>query len=243
MHTTAPKIPPWASALFPNVQKTTPTPHWSYPWTYLQLITTPTSTKCVQKLTDHIRWAHKKADLFQQKEAWCHKWNYDKCSKAVSLRIGDMALVCVTAFKGRHKIQSRWKNREYVAEWQAYPNLPTCVVCPTDGEEHGCTLHWNYLLPISHNLEQETCEDSAEGVGPANRPTPVPHEEDALPVNCLTESWPEGIPNSLSKPCELVNPVNPALTNPNPTNDRLQANDDMPALLRWSSRTTRNQPP
>ena len=40
--------------------------------------------------------------------------NYDKQSKAVTLKIGDMVLVCVTSFKDCHKIQDRWENREYV---------------------------------------------------------------------------------------------------------------------------------
>ena len=46
----------------------------------------------------------------------------------------DMVLVCVTAFKGHHKMQDRWENREYVVEKQPYPNLPVYVVCPRDGE-------------------------------------------------------------------------------------------------------------
>ena len=79
-----------------------------------------------------MSWAHRKVNLFQQKEAQHHKCNYDKWSKAVSLRMGDMVLVHVTTFKGRHKIQSRWENREYVVEWQPYPNLPVYVVCFID---------------------------------------------------------------------------------------------------------------
>ena len=55
--------------------------------------------------------------------------------------MGDMVLVHVTAFKGRHKIQSRWENREYVVEWHPYPNLPMYVVCPTDREGCSHILH------------------------------------------------------------------------------------------------------
>ena len=123
-------------------------------------ITAPISTKYIQKLRECIRWAYRKADLFQQKEALCHKCNYDKWNKAVSLKMVDMVLVCVTAFKHQHKIQNRWENREYVVEWQAYPDLPVCGVCPIDGEGHSHTLHWNFLLPISHNLEQDECENA-----------------------------------------------------------------------------------
>ena len=47
-----------------------------------------------------------------------------------------MVLVHVTTFKGHHKIQDRWENREYVVEKWSYPNLPVYVVCPRDGEGH-----------------------------------------------------------------------------------------------------------
>ena len=77
----------------------------------------PTSARYMQKLRECMRWAHRKADLFQQKEVWHHKCNYDEWSKAVSLRMEDTVLVHVIAFKVRHKIQSRWENREYVVEW------------------------------------------------------------------------------------------------------------------------------
>ena len=52
-----------------------------------------------------------------------------------------MVLVCVTAFKGRHKIQSRSENREYVVKQQPYPNLPVYVVCPIDWKGCSHTLH------------------------------------------------------------------------------------------------------
>ena len=88
--------------------------------------------------------------------------------------MGDTVLVHVTAFKGRHKVQSRWENREYVVEWQPYPNLPMYVACPMDGEGCSWMLHRNYLLPISPNVEQAKCEDSMEGIGPIDKPTLVP---------------------------------------------------------------------
>ena len=56
-------------------------------------------------LWDWHHKAHKKAKSFQAKEAWCHKLNYDKHSRAAALEVGDMVLVHVTALKGHHKIQ------------------------------------------------------------------------------------------------------------------------------------------
>ena len=65
-----------------------------------------------------------------------------------------MVLVHVPAFKGCHKIQDRWENREYVVEKWPYPSVPVYVVCPRDGEGCSQTLHRNYLLPINSNMEQ-----------------------------------------------------------------------------------------
>ena len=110
-------------------------------------ITEPSTSKFVQKMKECTKWAQRKAEAFQEKEAQWHKRSYDKRGKAVALEVGDMVLVCVTAFKGHHKIQDRWENREYVVEKWPYPDVPIYVVCPRDGEGHSWTLHRNYLLP------------------------------------------------------------------------------------------------
>ena len=48
------------------------------------LVAEPTFTKYIQKLRECIRWAHRKAVQFQQKEAQCHEQNYDKHSRGHS---------------------------------------------------------------------------------------------------------------------------------------------------------------
>ena len=83
-------------------------------------VTAPTTSKFIQKMQDHVKWAHKKVKTFQAKEVQHHKLKYDKRSKAAVLKVGDMVLVHVTAFKGHHKIQNQWENREYVVERQLY---------------------------------------------------------------------------------------------------------------------------
>ena len=153
-----------------------------------------------------------------------------------------MVLVCVTTFKGRCKIQSRWENSEFLVEWQPYPNLPVYVVCLTDEEGHSHTLHRNYLLPICNNLEQEEGEN-AVGRGGSNEPTPVPHVENLLPVNQLTKSQLEGIPNSPLKQCEPVDPGSTGPTSPDSMDEGPQADDDTPVPLRQNSRKMRNQLP
>ena len=99
-------------------------------------ITEPNTTKFLQKLREQTKWAHEKVEASQAKEAQRHKHNYDRKSRAAALEVGDTVLVHVTAFKGHHKMQDRWENREYVVEKWPYPNLPVYVVCPRDRE--GC---------------------------------------------------------------------------------------------------------
>ena len=92
-------------------------------------ITEPSTSKFVQKMREHAKWAQRKAEAFQAKEAQRHKCNYNRRSKAVALEVGDMVLVHVTAFKGDHKIQDQWENREYIVEKWPYPDVPVYVVC------------------------------------------------------------------------------------------------------------------
>ena len=127
-----------------------------------------------QKIREHTRWAEKKAEAFQVKEAQRHKCNYDKRSRAAALEVEDMVLVHVTTFKGHHKIQDRWENREYVVEKWFYPNVLVYVVCLRDGEGHSWTLHRNYLLPINSNIEQGKMDEPMAGVGTNISLTPAP---------------------------------------------------------------------
>ena len=128
-------------------------------------ITEPNASKFVQKLRECVRWAQKKAETFQAKEVQRHKCSYDKTGRAAALEVRGMVQVCVTTFKGYHKIQDRWENREYVVEKWPYPNVPVYVVCPRDREGCSQTLHRNYLLPINSNLEQGEKDKPMVGVG------------------------------------------------------------------------------
>ena len=91
----------------------------------------------------------------------------------MALEVGDTVLVHVTAFKGHHKMQDRWENREYVVEKQPYPNVQVYVVCPRDGEGCSQTLHRNYLLPINSNIEQGKMDKPVVGAGNNISATPA----------------------------------------------------------------------
>ena len=76
----------------------------------------PNTTKLMQKIRECTWWAHKKAEVFQAKEAQHHIHNYNKQGRAAALEVGDTVLVCVTPLKGHHKMQDWWENKEYVVE-------------------------------------------------------------------------------------------------------------------------------
>ena len=204
-------------------------------------MTIPTATKYVQNLWEHIRWAHQKADQLQQKEAQHHNLNYDKCSRAVALKEGETDLVHVTTFKGQHKIKNWWENRKYVVEWWPYPNLSVYVVCLRDGEGCSQTLHRNYLLLISNNLQQVGDEDSVAGFEPFDKPTSVPPADSGLLADRPSES--QSLPSSLPKQHELVNLELTRSATSGTASDESQAGQDQPAPLRWSACTMRNPLP
>ena len=136
-----------------------------------------------------------------------------------------MVLVHVTTFKGHHKIQDRWENREYVVEKWPYPNVPVYVVCPRDGEGCNQTLHRNYLLSINSNIEQGKMDEPQErccspGVGNNISPTPVPSVDNAPAGAGLSGTSTSSMAGSTP-----------------------QGSPDQPAPLRHSTQTTRNQPP
>ena len=143
----------------------------------------PGTSTFIQKLRECTKWAHEKAESFQAKKAQRHKCNFDKRSRAAALEVRDMVLVCVTAFKGHHKMQDRWENREYVVEKWPYPNIPVYVVCPRDGEGCSWTLHRNYLLYINSNMGQDEADGSEERVKNNTSPTPAPSADSSLQDN------------------------------------------------------------
>ena len=59
------------------------------------------TTKFVQKLREQTKWAHKKVEAFQAKEAKRHKCKImTEKGRAAALKVGDTVLVHVTTVKG-----------------------------------------------------------------------------------------------------------------------------------------------
>ena len=73
---------------------------------------------------------------------------------------GDLVLVKVVAFDGKHKIADRWENDTYAVLSQPNPGIPVYVVQREDKGGPKRTLHRNLLLPInSLPLDSGTTND------------------------------------------------------------------------------------
>ena len=99
-----------------------------------------------------MKWAYKKANEVNLKEAARHKKYYDRKFKCMKLVPGDTVLVRIKAFGVDRKITDKWEQQPYVVLEQM-SNQPVFKVKPTgdDGEENVKTLHQNMLFPIQSN--------------------------------------------------------------------------------------------
>ena len=135
----------------------------------------------------------------------------------MTLEVGDTVLVCLTTFKGHHKTQDRWENREYVVEKWPYRNVPVYVICPRYREGHSWTLHRNYLLPINSNMEKGKMDKPMARVGNTTSPTPAPPVDSVLADAGLSGTTP-----------------------PSTAGSTPQGSPDQPTTLRHGTRTTWN---
>ena len=57
-----------------------------------------------------------------------HRELYDQRCRGAEVEVGDLVLVKLTAWKGRHKIQDRWESEEYQGVAQSTPGVPMYTV-------------------------------------------------------------------------------------------------------------------
>ena len=89
-----------------------------------------------------MKWAYKKVNEVNLKEAARHKKYYDCKFKCMKLVPSDTVLVRIKAFGVDRKITDKWEQQPYVVLEQM-SNQPVFKVKPTgdDGEENVRTLH------------------------------------------------------------------------------------------------------
>ena len=134
-----------------------------------------------------------------EKQQARHRGLYNLRCRGATLSVGDLVLVKQTAWKGRHKIQGRWEDRENRVVDQPTPGIPVYTVKSLTGGQTK-VLHRNLLLPLQGRLRQE-----GETVG--ERVTDSEEEEEEKAVTpCVTRA-PKGGPTNTPKPQDDLTPV------------------------------------
>ena len=72
---------------------------------------------------------------FQKKKVQRTKQRYDRKAKFVLLEPNDVVLVRQMSYTGKHKIQNRWKDEEYIIVSQPNSAIPVYIVQPVVGGE------------------------------------------------------------------------------------------------------------
>ena len=140
-----------------------------------------------------------------QKQQARHRGLYNLRCRGATLSVGDLVLVKQTAWKGRHKIQDRWEDREYQVVDQPTPGIPVYTVRSLTGGQTKI-LHRNLLLPLQGRLRQEG-ETVGEGVTDSEE-----EEEEKAVTPCVTRA-PNGGPTNTPKPQDDLTPVESGLSN------------------------------
>ena len=98
---------------------------------------------------------------FQKKEVQRTKQRYDRKTKCLLLEPNDVVLVRKMSHTGKHKIQNRVEDEEYIIVSQHNSAIPMYIVQPVVGGQQR-TLHRNLLLPLGYTLNE--VEDSDEEI-------------------------------------------------------------------------------
>ncbi len=104
--------------------------------------------KYVANLRERLEDAYRLASTGAVKAQERQRGNYNKKARAAVVEVGDLVLVKVVAFDGKHKIADKWEQDVYVV-LEKRKDLPVYVVQKDDGSGPKKTLHRNLLLPIS----------------------------------------------------------------------------------------------
>ena len=127
-----------------------------------------------------------------QKQQARHRGLYNLRCMGAALSVGDLVLVRQTAWKGRHKIQDKWEDREYQVVDQPTPGIPVYTVkCLTGWQTK--VSHRNLLLPLQGRLRQDS-ETVGEGV------TDSEGEEEENAVTPCVARVPKGNPKNTVNP-------------------------------------------
>ena len=159
----------------------------------------PGESNYISQLKKRLQFAYRKAKHMAQQQQARHSGLYNLRCRGATLSVGDLVLVKQTAWKGRHKIQDKWEDREYQVVDHPTPGIPVYTVKSLTGCQTK-VLHKNLLLPLQGRLRQE-----GETVG--ERVTDSEGEEEEKAVTPCVARAPESGPTNTKVPQDNLTPV------------------------------------
>ena len=78
------------------------------------------------------------------------------------MKVSEKVLLKCTAFKGKHKIQDRWKNTIYEVIEQPVGKIPVFKIKSIEGDDKMKVVHRNLLLPLFSDPLDQTSELDTE---------------------------------------------------------------------------------
>ena len=117
-------------------------------------------TSYIKSLRQRLSMAFELAVEASRKANGKQKKQYDRKARSAVLQPGDLVLVRLLAFQGKHKLSNRWEKEPYIVVSQPDPSIPVHLVKLEKGPGRKRTVHRNLLLPL--------------GQLPHNTQTPIP---------------------------------------------------------------------
>ena len=105
---------------------------------------------------------------------------YDRKAKACKIRVGDTVLVKILSHEGKHKIEDKYEEDEYIVASQPNIDIPVFVVKTKEGRTK--TLHRNHLLLLKAKVDSE---DDTESENSADTPSKEVKQEEIGTVDDL----------------------------------------------------------
>ena len=94
----------------------------------------PGESNYISQLKKRLQFAYRKAKCIWHRNSSLETGGlYNLKCRGATLSMGDLVLVKQTAWKGRHKIQDRWEDREYQVVDQPSPGIPVYTVKSLSG--------------------------------------------------------------------------------------------------------------
>ena len=124
----------------------------------------------VASVRDQLRSTLREAQAQLTSEAHLQKQYYDRKIGAVNLKLGDLVLIKVDAWKEKRKIKDRWVEETWEVSWQIAADVPSYEVMNQHRQSR--VLHQNWLLLIASEVGVPLCMGSHHTWDRCTSPTP-----------------------------------------------------------------------